>query len=123
MTYPSDPHGSWQDARSGWQGQQPGWPAEPQPDNYLVWAILTKLFCFFPTGIVSIVHSSKVSALWMQGQYGEAQAAARKAKKWAIVSAIVWAVLTVGTILFVIVMVVIGINLHGVTPPPTPTPY
>jgi hypothetical protein len=38
------------------------------------------------------------------------------------VSAIVWAVLVVGSILFVIAMVVIGISVHGITPT-TPTTY
>jgi hypothetical protein len=72
----------------GWQGQQPGWPSQLPPDNYLVWAILTTLFCCLPTGIVSIVYSTKVSGLWAQGQYAEAHAASNNAKKWAIISAV-----------------------------------
>jgi len=49
---------------------------------------------------VSIVYSNKVSGLWAQGQYAEAQAAADNAKKWAIITAVVglvsgviWAIL------------------------------
>ena len=85
---PPPPPG-WQGPQPGWQGQQPGWPGQLPPDNYLVWAILTTLFCCLPTGIVSIVYSTKVSGLWTQGQYAEAQTASDNAKKWAIISAVV----------------------------------
>jgi hypothetical protein len=73
------------------------YPPPPQgggapPNNYLVWAILTTLFCCLPLGIVSIVKSTQVSGLWAQGQHAEAQKAADDAKKWAMWSAIVGAV-------------------------------
>lgn len=70
-------------------GQQPygapqgGYPAQ-QPDSNLVWGILCALLCCLPVGVVSIVYSSKVSGLWAQGRYAEAQTAADTAKKWAI---------------------------------------
>jgi Interferon-induced transmembrane protein len=68
-----------------------GYPPPPgasiQPDNYLVWAILTTLFCCLPFGIVSIVKSSQVSTLWAQGQTAAAHKAADDARKWAIISA------------------------------------
>jgi len=85
----------WQGQQPGWPGQQPGWqgqpgwPAQQQPDNYLVWAILVTVLCCLPFGIVSIVYSTKVSGLWAQGRYPEAQAAADNAKKWAIIGAVV----------------------------------
>jgi hypothetical protein len=133
MSYPQDPYGGqpgWQGQQPGWPGhqpgypgQQPGWPAGPQPDNHLVWAILTTLFCCLPFGVVSIVYSTKVSGLWMQGQYAEAQTAANNAKKWAIISAIAWAVLVVGYFVFVIVMMLIGVGLSGVTPSTPTTTY
>jgi Interferon-induced transmembrane protein len=77
-----------QGQQPGWQGQPPGWPAQQPPDNYLVWAILSTVFCCLPFGIVSIVYSTKVAGLWAQGQFAEAQAASANAKKWAIISAI-----------------------------------
>jgi Interferon-induced transmembrane protein len=80
---------------AGWPGQQPGWPGQREPDNYLVWAILTTVLCCLPLGIVSIIYSTKVSGLWSQGRYAEAQAAADNAKKWAIIAAIVGAVIGV----------------------------
>jgi hypothetical protein len=85
----------WPAQQPGWPGQQPGWPGQQEPDNYLVWAILTTVFCCLPLGIVSIVYSTKVSGLWSQGRYAEAQAASESAKKWAIIAAIVGAVVGV----------------------------
>jgi hypothetical protein len=79
----------------GWQGQQPGWQGQPEPENYLVWAILCTVLCCLPVGIVSLVYSNKVSGLWTQGRYAEAQAAADNAKKWAIIGAIAGAVFAV----------------------------
>lgn len=115
MSYPPGPYGGspdWQNQPPGWPGQQPGWqqpgwPGVREPDNYLVWAILSTVLCCLPLGIVSLVYSSKVSGLWGSGRYAEAQAAAENAKKWAIISAIVAAVLTViGVILWIALIVV-----------------
>ena len=105
MSYPPGPYeGSpeWQGQQPpAWQGQppagwpapqqapQPGWPGQGEPDNHLVWAILCTVLCCLPLGIVSIVYSTKVSGLWAQGRYAEAQSAADSAKKWAIIGAVV----------------------------------
>jgi hypothetical protein len=121
---------SWQGQQPGWPGQQPGWPGQqagwpgqPPPNNYLVWAILATLFCCLPTGIASIVYSTRVSGLWMQGHYAEAQAAANNAKKWAIISAIVWAVLVACYILFVVVLGVVGLSGISDISPSTPSTH
>ncbi|HTX97222.1 MAG TPA: CD225/dispanin family protein [Mycobacterium sp.] len=141
MSYPQGPYeGSpesqgqqpaWQGQQPAWQGQQPGWPAQqpagwqtPQPgwqgqrepDNYLVWAILSTVLCCLPLGIVSIVYSTKVSSLWSQGRYAEAQAAAENAKKWAIISAIVGVIIAViGVILWFVLFAVAVSNLPSTT--------
>jgi hypothetical protein len=80
-------------------------PGGAPPDNNLVWAILSTVLCCLPLGIVSIVKSTQVSGLWARGQYAEAQKAADDAKKFAIWSAIAWAVLVV---LYLIIFVVFG---------------
>jgi hypothetical protein len=67
----------------------PGQGQIAQPNNHLVFAILTTLFCCLPLGIVSIVKASQVNGLWAQGRYGEAQQSARSAKNWAMWSAII----------------------------------
>lgn len=59
------------------------------PPTYLVWSILTTIFCCLPFGIVAIVKSSKVSSLYAQGDYDGALKASCDAKVWAIVSACV----------------------------------
>jgi len=130
MSYPPGPYeGSpeWQGQQQppGWQGQQPaGWQApqpgwqgqQPAPDSYLVWAILTTILCCLPLGIVSLVYSSRVSGLWTQGRYAEAQTASNNAKKWAIISAIVGAVAyVIGVILWFVLFAVAVSNMPSTT--------
>lgn len=78
-------------------------PQGAPPDNHLVWAILSTVLCCLPLGIVSIIKSTKVKELWLQGDYAGAQKAADDAKKfaiWAAVAAvIVW-------VLYILLMVV-----------------
>ena len=59
------------------------YPAQPQPvgtkpDSFMVWAILSTIFCCLPFGIASIVNASKVDGLWASGDYNGANEAARK---------------------------------------------
>ncbi len=81
------------------QGQYP-------PDNYLVWAILSTLFCCLPLGIASIIFASKVDSAYQRGDYHGAMEASRKAKQfatWGAVTAlIVWA------IYFIVYVVILG---------------
>lgn len=60
-----------------------------RPNNYLAWAIVTCVLCCFPFSIPGIVQASKVNGLWDRQEYEAAEAAAAKAKKWCIISAIV----------------------------------
>jgi heme/copper-type cytochrome/quinol oxidase subunit 2 len=85
----------------------PGAPSAPPP-NYLVWAILTTILCCLPLGVVSIVFSTQVNSKWALGDVAGAQDASAKARRFAIWSAIVWAVLTVIGIAFWVVLVVVG---------------
>ncbi|ERR1035437_367052 len=73
----------------------PGAPGTPPP-NYLVWAILTTIFCCLPLGIPSIVFSTQVNSKWALGDVAGAQEASAKAKKfaiWAVVAGLIVAVL------------------------------
>lgn len=83
-------------------------PTPPQvpPNNYLVFAILTTLFCFLPTGIVAIIYATKVNTLWHAQAYGEAYEASRKAKNWSVISAAVGA-------LVIIVYVILAVAFAG----------
>lgn len=66
-----------------------------KPDNNLVWAILTTLFCCLPFGIYSIIQASKVNGLYNSGLYDEAQRMADDAKKWAGVGAVIGLIVNV----------------------------
>ncbi len=83
------------------QGQRPG-----KPDNYLVWAILSTIFCCLPLGIVSIIYSSKVDSQYNAGDYLGAQDSADKAKKFAMWGAIASVICIVLYILFFVVLAV-----------------
>ena len=87
---------------------QPG--AGPAPNNNLVWAILTTVFCCLPLGVVAIVKAAQVNSLWAQGQYDGARKAADDAKRWSIWAAVAGVVVA---ILYVIFVVVIGVSANS----------
>ncbi len=59
--------------------QQSGTP----PPNYLVFAILTTIFCCQILGIVSIVYAAQVNSRWNSGDIMGANDASKNAKMWA----------------------------------------
>jgi hypothetical protein len=70
----------------------PGYGGQPAygtpPPNYLVWAILSTIFCCLPLGIASIVFAAQVNSKWAAGDVAGAQESSNKAKQWAIWSAV-----------------------------------
>ena len=82
----------------------------PPPDNNLVWAILSTIFCCLPLGIVAIVKSTQVSTLWAQGQYDAARKASEDARKFSIWAAIAGIVIIV---LYVIFFVLLGMGANS----------
>jgi t-SNARE complex subunit (syntaxin) len=62
--------------------QQLHQPQSPPP-NYLVFAILTTIFCCQILGIVSIVFAAQVNSKWNAGDIQGALEASRNAKMWA----------------------------------------
>jgi hypothetical protein len=78
-----------QPGQPGQYGQPPGSP----PPNYLVPAILVTIFCCLPLGIASIVFAAQVNGKYAAGDIAGAQDASRKAKTFAIWSAVVGVVL------------------------------
>ncbi len=85
----------------------PSQPASTPPSNNLVWAILSTIFCCLPLGIVSIVYAAQVNGKWAAGDVAGAQESSRKAKQFAIWSAIAGVVVLV---LYIILIVVVGIG-------------
>jgi hypothetical protein len=76
-------------------------PVGTPPPNYLVWAILTTIFCCLPFGIVSIVFAAQVNGKWRSGDVAGAQASSAKARMWAIIAAVVGLVLNGSYYLFI----------------------
>lgn len=91
-------------------------PAQPQPNipNYLVFSILTTIFCCLPFGIVALVYSVGVNSALDAGNIPAALEKSAKAKTWCIVSA---ASAVVVAILYVIFIVVLGFGAAMTTTP------
>ena len=75
----------------------------PQPDNYLVWAILVTVLCCLPFGVASIIYSVKVGSLYAQGDYNGAVDASQKAKKFAMIGGIGGLVIIIVYVIFMII--------------------
>ena len=77
------------------------------PNNNLVLAIITTVLCCLPLGVWGIIKAAEVNGKWERGDYAGAQASAALAKK---VSLIGIGVGFVGIALYVIFIVVLGVN-------------
>lgn len=72
--------------------------AKPQIKDYMVFSILTTIFCCIPFGIIAIVYSSNVSKLIAAGDFEGASNASRNSKIWniaALVSGIVLGIICI----------------------------
>jgi hypothetical protein len=54
--------------------------------NYLVFAILTTIFCCLPAGIPAIVYAAQVNGKLQMGDLAGAQQASKNAKLWCLIS-------------------------------------
>lgn len=79
-------------------------PLQAPPENYLVWAILTTIFCCWPFGIPAIINASKVNSAYDRGNYAESLEASRKAKNWTIASAATGGTIAILYIVFIILL-------------------
>ncbi|MEO6414362.1 MAG: CD225/dispanin family protein [Pedococcus sp.] len=59
------------------------------PPNYLVWAILSTIFCCLPLGIASIVFAAQVNGKYASGDVAGAQESSAKARRFAMIAAVV----------------------------------
>lgn len=78
---------------------QYGHPGGEPPPNYLVWSILSTIFCCLPLGVASIVFAAQVNSKFAGGDLAGAQESSRKAKQFAIWSA------AAGVIVFVLYII------------------
>ena len=102
---------------------QPGVPAAPLPaagvvlppgatvPNYLVFAILSTVFCCLPTGIPAIIYASQVNTKLALRDLAGAQTASNNAKMWCWISF----GLGLATVGFWIIMVMLGV-VSGLRP-------
>ena len=81
---------------------------QPRPQNYLVLAILSTIFCCMPAGVVSIIYAAKVNGLYAEGRYNEAIAASKNAKTWGIVS------LVSAILLWIILIAIYGFAIFAI---------
>ena len=92
-----------------------GYGAGQPPNNYLVWAILTTIFCCLPLGVVSIVFSSQVNSKWAMGDAQGALKASNNARNFAIASAVAVLVIGVVWLFFAILVGVSGSTSSSTT--------
>jgi hypothetical protein len=85
----------------------------PPPQNNLVWAILSTVLCCLPLGVVSIVFAAQVNGKWAQGDFAGAQESAKKAKQFAIWSAVVGGVLIALYVVFLVLVGIAGSSSNG----------
>lgn len=77
----------------------------PCPESHLTKAILITIFCCLPFGIASIVHASRVSSLYVIGNYEEAVKESEKAEKWANIG------ITMGIIYFILYAILVAVEI------------
>ncbi len=80
-----------------YQGTGP-YGVAPRIPSYMGWAIAVLILCFWPTGIVAVVHASRVNNRLALGDIAGAQESSRKAKTWCWITfiiAIVWVALVI----------------------------
>lgn len=85
-------------------------PMGQPPQNYLVWAILSTIFCCMPLGVASIVFAAQVNGKWSAGDYAGAMDSSRKAKQFAMWGTIIGAVLAVITVIFYAVVIAAAVK-------------
>lgn len=76
--------------------------------NYLVFAILSTVFCCLPSGIAAIVYAAQVNGKLQAGDLAGAQAASRNAKLWCLISV----GLGLGLMLLWVMLMMAGILAH-----------
>lgn len=63
--------------------------------SYLALAVISTVCCCLPTGIVAIVYANKVNTRIMRGDVAGAQEASKKARLWAWIGIIAFAVCSI----------------------------
>ncbi|HLY81477.1 MAG TPA: CD225/dispanin family protein [Acidimicrobiales bacterium] len=86
-------------------------PSQAKPANHLVWTILATVFFCLPLGLVGIYFSTQVDKKYFIGDLAGAQEASRRARTWAIVSAIVG-------VIAIVILIAVALS-HSTTTTPS----
>ena len=78
------------------------------PKTWMTESVLVTIFCCLPFGIVGIVNASKVTSLYSQGNYTEAQQASSNAKKWTKIG------FFVGLAVIIIYLLIYGVTIFSI---------
>ena len=78
-------------------------PVAQMPKDYIVWSILSILFCFWPLGIYALILGNDVKNLWNAGRYQEAQDKSASSKKMNVICLIIGIVKWLFLIVFFII--------------------
>lgn len=78
------------------------------PKTWMAESVLVTIFCCLPFGIVGIVNASKVTSLYAQGNYREAQQASSNAKKWTKIG------FCVGLAIIIIYLLIYGVTIFSI---------
>ncbi len=89
------------------QADQASQQVAQMPKDYLIWSILSILFCFWPLGVYAIILSNDVKSLWNNGRYQEAKDKSDSAKKMNIICLIIGCAKWLFVIIFLIIYFVI----------------
>lgn len=66
--------------------------ARVAPASWLAPAIVATLCCFSPTGVVAVYYSAQVNTYWNLGNSQAAAVASKKARRWVIISVLLWVI-------------------------------
>lgn len=87
--------------------------AQAPPPNYLVFAIISTIFCSKIFGIVSIVFAAQVNSKWHAGDFEGAINASKNAKLWAWISVAVALALVIIAAMLSFLGVLAGLSFGG----------
>ena len=92
-------------------GMNNGFQSIP-PNNNLVLAIITTVFCCMPIGIYAIIKASNVDKYWNMGQHDLAINEANEAKKWSKIGIGIGAAAIILYLIFYVVMFVVALSVQ-----------
>lgn len=93
---------------------QPLQQSQTPPPNYLVFAILSTIFCCQILGIVSIVFAAQVNSKWNAGDIQGAMEASKNARLWAWIAFGSGVVIAIAMTLLAVFGILAGLTMGGI---------